>query len=372
MATSVKVTGAWTTMSSTTVGFNSALAGRLHDSMFFAKNAALDLSMVRSGVLASATSGGVYTDYFAVKASSTSSLQVTVFGGGAAVAISGQGAYSVYCQGSQLLTLDTAHATLNRVDRIDLQVQDTTTSTGGAYLVITNGTAAGSPVAPAAPSNSIPIATVLVPFNNANSVNLVVTDTRVSTGVLHGVRVLLPGDSLATAGIYVGEMRDNGTGIDRWNGTAWQPVWYGTGRGLLTMQKSNSVTSLTGGTEFQLLFDTAIDTCAEATFSTNVLTINVTGRWRLRAAFKMSSGGGASSYMWIKIASSAGSSTNLKSQFVQNIPASAPANQSVETEFVGQLTAGSTWSVWITSGVTQNMDLGNLVNTFFQAEYLGP
>lgn len=371
MATSVKVTGAWTTMSSSTVGFNNALAGRLHDAGIFMKATAGDLGAVRGGVIASEYTTA-WSDFSPAKGSSSSSLQVLVAPGYAVIPISGQACYTVYNQALQTLTLDTAHATLNRIDRIDLQIQDTTTSVGGAYLVITNGTAAGSPTIPAAPTNSIPIASVLVPFNNANSVNLTVASLAVSAGVQHGVRPLLTGDSLASAGLALGELRDTGTGIDRWNGTAWQPVWYGTGRGLLTMQKSNSVTSLTGGTEFQLLFDTAIDTCAEATFSTNVLTINVTGRWRLRAAFKMSSGGGASSYMWIKIASSAGSSTNLKSQFVQNIPSSASANQSVETEFVGQLTAGSTWSVWITSGVTQNMDLGNLVNTFFQAEYLGP
>lgn len=374
MATSVRVTGAWTTMASSTVGQNNALAGRLHDNIFFSKSAALDLSLVRGGVFASAYTGGVYSDFFAVKTSNVSALQLSVFGGGAVIPVAGQGGYSIYNQGSVTVTLDAAHATLSRIDRVDLVIQDTTTSTGGAYLVVTNGTAAGSPTVPANPNTttSITICTVLVPPNSTNSAGLTVTDTRTSAGILHGSRPLLPGDSLSNAGVYIGELRDNGTGIDRWNGTVWQPVWYGTSRGLMTVQKSNTTTTLTGGTEYKLLFDTPVDTCAEATFASDTLTINVTGRWRLRAAFKMTSGGFGASYMWIKLASSTASSTSLKSQFVQNIPASPPANQSVETEFVGQLTAGSTWSVWITSGITQNMDLGMLVNTFFQAEFLGP
>lgn len=145
------------------------------------------------------------------------------------------GSYIVESNATATVTLATANATNPRIDRVDLQVLDGALGDNGGTsqtaLIVSSGTAAGSPSVPAAPSNSIPICQILLPANTTTLTSGMVTDKRRSAGLRGGTRVLLPGDSLTDVGFMPGEMRDTraiaspGT-IDTWDNAsaAWVRV----------------------------------------------------------------------------------------------------------------------------------------------------
>lgn len=92
-----------------------------------------------------------------------------------------QGGYSVMNDGTVLVTLDAAHATLARIDLVVVRIQDSQYSGGSNTATIekVTGTPAGSPTVPTAPANSlilaqIAVAAAVTTINNSN-----ITDRRV-------------------------------------------------------------------------------------------------------------------------------------------------------------------------------------------------
>jgi hypothetical protein len=91
-----------------------------------------------------------------------------------------QGAYSVMNDATTNLVVAAADASNGRIDRVVYRVDDQAYSggTNTSALAVVTGTPSGSPVAPAAPNNSITLATVLVPALSTSVINSRITDTR--------------------------------------------------------------------------------------------------------------------------------------------------------------------------------------------------
>ncbi|MEU8136574.1 hypothetical protein [Streptodolium elevatio] len=176
-----------------------------------------------------------------------------------------QGGYKVYSDADKNLTFDPGHATNPRIDLVILRVYDNFNDSSGetkADIEIVKGTAASSPVAPALPSaTSIPLWTVRVNANvsagnggiNSNpGWTAARTDSRWYTVASGGI---LPAGG-SWLGTYPGQYRDDGTGLQRWNGAAWKypgPLGYLDSRNseLVTADKSGGpwlVTELGGMT----------------------------------------------------------------------------------------------------------------------------
>lgn len=230
------------------------------------------LTTSRPGVLTAGALTAEMPNALAVSASG-SGLVANIAPGAAVVErTTPAGPYTVQLRAVGAVTLTAAHATLGRVDRIDLQVFDGALGDNGGVsltrLVVTDGTASASPVAAAAPSNSIPLATVLLPAATTLLTSGMLTDVRKSAGVRGGVRMLLPGDALADVGFMSGELRDTSAKvgvsgirtIDRWNASSavWQTLNIAGNQspGLARYYRS-STSDLTMASGDPIPFDTA-------------------------------------------------------------------------------------------------------------------
>lgn len=228
------------------------------------------------------------------------------------------GPYTVQLRAVGAVTLTAAHATLGRVDRIDLQVLDGALGDNGGTsltrIIVTDGTAAASPVAAAAPSNSIPLATILLPAATTLLTNGMITDKRKSAGVRGGIRMLLPGDALTDVGYMSGELRDTSAKvgvsgirtIDRWdaNSAVWQTLQIlGSPRPGLARYYRSSGSDLGLASGDPVPFDTAQFTTplVVASGSGNTLfTIQKAGVYMLTAGIKQGSGSTVPSF-WIDV-----------------------------------------------------------------------
>lgn len=224
--------GTWTIQST-----NTASIGRFHDLAGLMEGAAgtNQFTTSRPGCLAGPSDAGTQIpSCFA--ASAAGGLSVAYRRGSAVVERSTLvGPYTVVVNAVGTVTLATADAVNSRIDRQDLQVFDGALGDNGGVsltqILVTSGVAAGVPVAPAAPVNSIPLTQVTLPANTTTITAGMIADKRKSAGVRGAIRYLLPGDSTSDVGFMTGEMRDT-TGVsstptqDRWNSTAgsWQRV----------------------------------------------------------------------------------------------------------------------------------------------------
>lgn len=93
-------------------------------------------------------------------------------------ATTGGGGYTVVNDAVKTITLATADGSQARIDRIVAQVTDTGDETSTYDIIPVTGTPAGSPAAPATPSNALSLATVLVAAGASTPAGLTVTDTR--------------------------------------------------------------------------------------------------------------------------------------------------------------------------------------------------
>lgn len=195
--TNVQIDGAWTLQQT-----NTSFHGRQHDLALLVAGALGDPTIARSGVIPRASSGGVCQDYLVKQRADVGSLKVDVLPGAAIINRASQGPYIVYNSASRAPQLANSDPTNARIDRIvlhayDIALGDTNPNSAGtyaAYVEVVSGTPAGSPVAPAVPTNCIGIAKVTVPALAANSNLLTVTPERFSTGVNGASRWMLEGD----------------------------------------------------------------------------------------------------------------------------------------------------------------------------------
>lgn len=131
------------------------------------------------------TSGGV-ADYtsMTVSQSATPAMTVQISEGHAIIAgteSSNQGFYIAYNDAASTVSIAAASATLPRIDRIVVTVQDSYYSGANNQVLfqVITGTPNASPVAPAAPANAVTLAYIAVAANATSIVNANITDMRV-------------------------------------------------------------------------------------------------------------------------------------------------------------------------------------------------
>ena len=126
------------------------------------------------------------TGDLAVTQNSPTGMSVLVAAGWAAVigtTTSNMGAYMVYNDASAVATITAANATLPRIDRVCITVNDSayTGAVNNVTINVVAGTPAASPTAPSTPANSISLATVAVAAAATTIVTANITDTRTRT-----------------------------------------------------------------------------------------------------------------------------------------------------------------------------------------------
>ncbi len=230
MPSTVPMTGAWSLQQKDT-----ALQGRLHDGLFLVQaNAGNANQTWRSGVVASTSSAGVFIDLQVVQNGSPN-MSVNVLPGTFTVSRSGQGPYAGWSVGSINVTIAASDPTNPRIDLVCAQVIDSAQGDSGTQpqIVVVTGIAKAVPLRSdaALPANATPLGYVTVAANATSITNANIADARLSASVAHGIRPMMPGDSLAETGFRVGELRDStalasGIGIERYNGSGWDPVAF--------------------------------------------------------------------------------------------------------------------------------------------------
>ena len=128
------------------------------------------------------------TNDLAVSQSATPAMTVSIAAGWAVIVgdyTSNMGAYSVFNDAAVTGTITAANPTNPRIDRVCLTINDSayTGVTNNVVVNVVAGTPAGSPVAPATPTNSISLATVAVGAGVTTIVTANITDTRVRTEI---------------------------------------------------------------------------------------------------------------------------------------------------------------------------------------------
>lgn len=201
-------------------------------------NTALNLRHAISGHIAGAASNaalrirqGVHPSLgsrFTVQQAGSPNMSVDVLNGFAMVAgteVNAQAAYSCLSDTTKNVTIAASNPSNPRIDIIVLKVQDSFYSgaTDSWSIVAVTGTAAGSPVAPAAPANSMIIANIAVGASVTSITNANITDTRpfyASVGGLVPVANQTERDALADLYDGYAVWRKDTKNIEVYNGSA--------------------------------------------------------------------------------------------------------------------------------------------------------
>jgi len=154
-------------------------------------------STVSQFVVSNGWDGGVGLDYsgtsFKVnQRGAGANMSVDVWPGFATVpgqSTTTQGMYTAVSDATVNLAIATSNPTNPRIDLVYLQLQDAaySGSNNQAVLAVVTGTPAGSPVTPALPANSIPLARVAVAANASSVVTANITDVRLQLGAAGGL-----------------------------------------------------------------------------------------------------------------------------------------------------------------------------------------
>lgn len=180
--------------------------------------------------------GGIHTEFgaeLAVVQSGSPAMSVVVGSGSANIPgteSSKQGMYAVMNDADVTLTIAASHATLHRIDRVCFKVEDSAYSGAAntSSLVVVTGTPGASPVAPAAPANSITLATVSIVANDTAITNGEITDTRfyyaASGGVIRCRSTVRPTSGQVNVGQIIYEFDTGRTYITHDSGATWQLV----------------------------------------------------------------------------------------------------------------------------------------------------
>lgn len=145
------------------------------------------------------------------------------------------GPYLYAVTAAETVTLNAAHATYARWDRISVQLSDPAagdgTSTPGVAIVYTPGTPAASPALPAAPARSLTLARVVVPQSGGGAASVVWLAPEMHQGARwyasEAARdVALPAPP---AGIVAVIGTGSAMTVTVWDGTAWRTVYGNAG-----------------------------------------------------------------------------------------------------------------------------------------------
>ena len=141
------------------------------------------------------------------------------------------GPYLYAVTAAETKTLNAAHATYTRWDRISVQLSDPAagdgTSTPGVAIVYTAGTPAASPALPTAPARSLTLARVVVPQSGGRAASVVWLAPEVATrpawyDTTQALDIAIPAPTTGAIAIV-------GSGaamqVTVWDGTAWRQIW---------------------------------------------------------------------------------------------------------------------------------------------------
>lgn len=190
---------------------------------------------------------------------SLSGMSISVAAGVAAVPYAGQGVYRAYNGTTWTGTVNTAHASLTRIDLVYLRVWDNAVDASGLAkgdVVYLPGTAgSGTAPTPAGTQIYITLASITVP---AGSTTPTVQDLRPVAIAPGGVA-----PSSTISGYYVGQVRYNtSTGaLEIWNGSAWFPYSQ-----ILTARKTADQT-VTNSTSYQTDSQLTVPLAANAAYA---------------------------------------------------------------------------------------------------------
>jgi hypothetical protein len=189
---------------------------------------ATSVGMAPTGVLTS-RSGIVPDGGFALQ--QVSAMQCQIMPGRAFIqGVTAQGGYQVASDAPVALTVPDGDPQYNRIDIIALEIQDQQFDSSGqtqAVIVLIPGTPAATPVAPAVPAAAIGLFRISVPAKTSAGTGGVawstaVTDLRVYTAGLGGI---VPAGTTPWTPPMAGQYTDLNGELQRWNGTAWTPVY---------------------------------------------------------------------------------------------------------------------------------------------------
>ncbi|MGW7270808.1 hypothetical protein ACWGH5_09835 [Streptomyces sp. NPDC054864] len=175
--------------------------------------------------------GGVVPGGDPFKLTSSGAMEATVGVGRAVLqGTAAQGAYPVAVTEPEVLTFTDGNAQFPRKDSVVIRVQDTAYDGTGnvrAYVEIMEGTPAASPVAPTADGTAEKLYEVTIPAGTSAGTGGIdwgtaVADRRRFTTGLGGI--MAGGWTSGYSGSYPGQYRDNGSVLERWSGTTWEPI----------------------------------------------------------------------------------------------------------------------------------------------------
>ena len=146
-----------------------------------------------------------------------------------------QGAYPVAVVAPELLTVPDGHAQYDRVDSLVLRVHDGLFDVSEQTLAAVEllpGEPDASPEPPTLPSAALRLWDIRVPAGTSAGTGGInwssaLADRRTYTAVAGGI---VPRDATSAPGAYVGQLRDTGEWVQRWDGAEWRdyparPTW---------------------------------------------------------------------------------------------------------------------------------------------------
>lgn len=193
----------------------------------------------RLAPLGTMTPGGALTtrtgvipggDPFGATDAGAMSLQIGI-GRGAVQGTTAQGAYPVALDAPESVAFADGDAVFGRVDTVVIRVYDALFDVEGqnlAVVAVIEGEPLASPTRPLLPSACLPLWDVAVPAGTSAGVGGInwgsaLTDRRRYAVAVGGISPL--GVDESAAGVYDGQYRDNGAGLERWH--AAEGEWRG-------------------------------------------------------------------------------------------------------------------------------------------------
>ena len=265
-----------------------------------------------------------------------------------------------------------------RIDGIDLKVWDNTEDSSGfnkSEIIVTQGTPASSPAAPAIPAGCVRLATVAVATGLSTSiVSGNITDTRKVSQTKNSPFVIVANATardalLAREGIHA-YTEDTNT-LWFYNGTAWRfqagppprfrVIGGGAGQTGIAHNVATTFTWANGteviDTEGAIAIGTGVFTCPSA----------FAGRWRFDFATLWEPDPDGFRLVWLE--HSVGN-TRYSEAIMNTTPAGIGANQAGSSDIV--LAAGETVVVRGQHFSGENRTANTSTNQYFQGHYVGP
>lgn len=300
----------------------------------------------------------------------TPSQQLTLTAGRFIVPRAGQGAYLLDLEVDQVFTMPAASSSNFRTDVVCLAAFDKGNFVGdaahGPNIWVEQGTLGGG--VPATPTGMLKLHEVFRAANDNAIAAGEITDRRVSTSLNGALRVMGPGETAATVGTALGEMRYNGDLVEVWNGTAW--VEIGRGKIGVEVRATAQQTGAAGGAT-KLNFGGVDQAAAGITWNgSNSATILTPGDYALYASVNL--GSSATGNWGVGIHNSTAAPGGTTPWLAAPLFATGQTDSFASTTL--HLDAGQTLSAWFynNEGATRTLNDPSHRPAVFRIKRVGP